>query len=116
LIPERLTKYKHFKSNILKKQEGNLFLILDHITDPQNFGAIIWTSMFLGVDGIISTQDASCPITPTVSKVSSGGVELSKIYTCKFLSSFLKEAKASDEKWKIFGTDLDVNEINDDKQ
>jgi len=28
---------------------------LDHITDPHNFGSIIRSAMFLGVDGIIST-------------------------------------------------------------
>ena len=67
--------------------------------------------MFLGIDGIITTQEASCPITPTVSKVSSGAVEMANLYTCKFLSSFLKDAKEGPEKWKVYGTDLDLNEI-----
>ena len=34
-------------------QNGKFILFLDQITDPQNFGSIIRSAMFLGVDGIV---------------------------------------------------------------
>lgn len=45
-----------------------------------------------------------------MSKVSAGAVELSSIYTVKFMESFLTEARQSDEKWRIIGTDLQIQD------
>lgn len=36
-----------------KDKKGQFYLFLDGITDPQNFGSILRSAMFLGVDGII---------------------------------------------------------------
>jgi 23S rRNA (guanosine2251-2'-O)-methyltransferase len=33
--------------------QGKFILFLDQITDPQNFGSIIRSAMFLGVDSIV---------------------------------------------------------------
>jgi 23S rRNA (guanosine2251-2'-O)-methyltransferase len=56
------------------KREGRkaLFLILDSIQDPQNFGALIRTSLGCGVHGIIIPKDRAVGITPSVVKASAG--------------------------------------------
>jgi 23S rRNA (guanosine2251-2'-O)-methyltransferase len=56
------------------KKEGTqaLFLILDGIQDPQNFGSLIRTALGCGVHGIIIPKDRSVGITSTVIKASAG--------------------------------------------
>jgi 23S rRNA (guanosine2251-2'-O)-methyltransferase len=56
------------------KKEGAkaLFLILDGIQDPQNFGSLIRTALGCGVHGIIIPKDRSVGITPVVVKASAG--------------------------------------------
>ena len=50
------------------------FLILDHIQDPHNFGAIIRSAVVFGVTAIIYPKDRACPINDTVVKVSAGSI------------------------------------------
>jgi 23S rRNA (guanosine2251-2'-O)-methyltransferase len=56
------------------KKEGTkaLFLVLDGIQDPQNFGSLIRTGLGCGVHGIIIPKDRSVGITPVVIKASAG--------------------------------------------
>ena len=56
-----------------KKEETKaLFLILDGIQDPQNFGSLIRTALGCGVQGIIIPKDRAVGITPVVIKASAG--------------------------------------------
>jgi 23S rRNA (guanosine2251-2'-O)-methyltransferase len=58
-----------------KKEGGKaLFLILDGIQDPQNFGSLIRTALGCGAHGIIIPKDRSVGITPVVTKASVGAV------------------------------------------
>lgn len=52
-----------------------VLLALDHIHDPQNFGAIIRTAYCAGVQGIIFPKDRSCPVSGTVRKAAAGALE-----------------------------------------
>jgi 23S rRNA (guanosine2251-2'-O)-methyltransferase len=58
------------------KKEGvkALFLILDGIQDPQNFGSLIRTALGCGVHGIFIPKDRSVGITPVVMKASAGAI------------------------------------------
>lgn len=49
-----------------------LFLILDGIQDPQNFGSLIRTALGCGAHGIIIPKDRAVGITPAVIKASAG--------------------------------------------
>jgi len=75
-----------------EKKAGQFYLFLDQITDPQNFGSILRTAMFIGVDGILVNQKNACGLTPTVSKVSSGALEFIPLYSIRFVSKFMEEA------------------------
>lgn len=55
-----------------ERREKIFLLILDHVEDPQNLGAIVRTADFLGVHGIVIPADRACDVNPTVMKVSSG--------------------------------------------
>jgi len=54
----------------------DLFLVmLDHVVDPHNFGAILRTAHCAGVSGVVISKDRSAPPSATVSKVSAGALE-----------------------------------------
>ena len=55
-------------------------LILDGITDPRNFGAILRTAEAVAVDHIVIPKDRSVGITPAVFKASAGAVNYLRIY------------------------------------
>src|SRR5918999_1555547 len=55
-------------------------LILDGITDPRNFGAILRTAEGVGVRHIIIPKDRSVGITPAVFKASAGAVSHLRVY------------------------------------
>jgi tRNA G18 (ribose-2'-O)-methylase SpoU len=73
--------------------KGRLILFLDQVTDPQNFGSILRSAMFLGVDTVIVNKLNACGLTPAVSKVSSGALEFMPVHQVKFVSKFFIEAK-----------------------
>lgn len=90
-----------FDYQALKKKENALLLALDGIEDPQNLGAIIRSAWLMGVNGILTTKSHSSPLSPTVNKVASGGVEHVPIEVESSLSSALKSLK--DQDFWIFG-------------
>ncbi|TNV73150.1 hypothetical protein FGO68_gene3015 [Halteria grandinella] len=86
--------------------KGKFFLFLDQITDPQNFGSILRSAMFIGVDGVIVNQRNACGLTPTVSKVSSGALEFIPLYSVRFVSRFLDDAQRGTHKFRVISTDI----------
>lgn len=68
-------------------------LVLDHIQDPHNFGAIIRTANAAGVQYIIIPKDRAAQVTDTVMKISSGGFVGMKIVKVPSLSSTITKLK-----------------------
>jgi 23S rRNA (guanosine2251-2'-O)-methyltransferase len=59
--------------------EPALVLILDCITDPQNFGALVRSAEVLGAHGVIVPDKHAAPVTGTVVKASAGASERMRI-------------------------------------
>lgn len=51
-----------------------LFLLLDHITDARNFGAMIRTAECCGVNGIIIPEKGAAPVNADTVKTSAGAI------------------------------------------
>ncbi len=84
-----------------KEIEGNYcLLIVDNVTDPQNFGQIIRTSECAGVNGIIIPERNSVGITDTVLQVSQGAFCNMPIYSVTNLNQTLSQLK-EDDFWTI---------------
>ncbi len=64
-------EYVDYKSMMNEK----LVVMLDHLEDPHNFGAIIRTCEAAGVKSIIIPKDRSVSVTETVMRTSSGALE-----------------------------------------
>jgi 23S rRNA (guanosine2251-2'-O)-methyltransferase len=81
------------KTAVANSPETALWLVLDHIQDPHNFGACLRTADAAGVQGIIVTRDNAAGITPTVCKVASGAAETVPVYQVTNLSRTLRWLK-----------------------
>ena len=73
--PVSLFPFESLVSRWKQQGEKALFLILDSIQDPQNFGSLIRTAYCCGATGVIFPKDRSAAITGSVAKASSGAVE-----------------------------------------
>jgi 23S rRNA (guanosine2251-2'-O)-methyltransferase len=83
-----------------------LGIVLDGITDPHNFGAIIRTADQFCADFIITTSRRSVGETQTVIKTSSGASSYATIITIPNLSTAIAELKKH-EFW-IYGAEMDA--------
>ncbi|UUM19326.1 23S rRNA (guanosine(2251)-2'-O)-methyltransferase RlmB [Mycoplasma sp. 1018B] len=88
-------------------------LILDHIQDPHNLGAIIRTANAFGIKHIIIPKDRSADITATVLKISSGGFIDIKIAKVANISAVIKKLK--EHNYWIFATALSEKAITLEK-
>lgn len=79
-----------------------LWLVLEGIQDPMNLGAILRSAYFLGVDRVASSLRYSCPLSPVVSKASSGVMEVIEVYGYEKLEDMLKLKVA--QGWQVVGT------------
>ena len=98
--------------NNINKEYPTL-VMLDHIEDPHNFGAIIRTCEALGVDGIIIPNDRSVSINGTVVKTSVGAISNIKIIRVANLTACINKLKKNG--YWIVGTDMsgeDYTKIN----
>lgn len=84
-------------------KEKPLFLILDGVTDPHNFGACLRVADGAGLNAVVIPKDRSASINATVSKVSSGASEVMPVITVTNLVRSMKEMQESGV-W-IIGTD-----------
>ncbi len=66
--------YRDLDEIVGKIKGDGLILILDHLEDTHNLGAIIRTAVCAGVNGIIIPDDRSVRVTSTVFKVSAGAI------------------------------------------
>ncbi|HEY9164906.1 MAG TPA: 23S rRNA (guanosine(2251)-2'-O)-methyltransferase RlmB [Candidatus Kryptonia bacterium] len=55
------------------KKKYPFLLLLDRIQDPQNFGAILRTASFFGIDGVVISREGQAPLNETAVKASAGG-------------------------------------------
>ncbi len=90
---------------LLEEQAHSFVVILDHLEDPHNLGAIIRTSEAAGVDAIILPKDRGVKVTPTVMKVSAGALSNMDLCLVTNLTQTIQSLKEAG--YWIVGTDLE---------
>ena len=101
-----INNFAYLENNkFIPKGEGNLFILLDQIVDPQNFGSVIRSAVFLGADAILLNRKNRPPSSATVCKVSSGASECVDLFAIKSLRPFLKEA--GEKGWTVITTSIE---------
>ena len=96
------TNYKDF----LDVEDAKI-VILDHLEDPHNLGAIIRTCEAAGIYGIIIPKDRSVDINSTVMKTSAGALENVRVAKVTNLVNVIEELK--DNGYWIVGTEMNGN-------
>lgn len=91
------------------KNEPLFILLLDGITDPHNFGAIIRSAECFGVHGIIIPKHRSVSVTDTVVKVASGATEHTLIAKVTNINDAIRELKENGV-W-VYAADLNGEKL-----
>ena len=97
----------------LPKEKGRV-VILDGIQDPHNFGAILRSVDAFGYDLVILPKNRSVSVNETVSHVSTGAIEYTKIMYVNSLNNIVEKLKkigywicGTDAKGDILSKDID---------
>jgi 23S rRNA (guanosine2251-2'-O)-methyltransferase len=102
------------------KKQGDkaLFLILDGMHDPQNFGSLIRTGLGCGAHGIIIPKDRAVGITPVVIKASAGAaahMPIARVVNIAATMDLLREKEiwvygaSGEAKDSIYQLDLNID-------
>ncbi len=97
--------YQYIDINQVLKANSEFIVILDHLEDPHNLGAIIRTCEAAGVDAIIMPKDRQVQVNATVMKTSAGTLSNMKIATVSNLVNSIKKLKENG--FWIVGTALE---------
>ncbi len=98
-------KYLNINDMINNMPENPFIVILDHLEDPHNFGAIIRTCEASGVDYILIPKNRSVRVNSTVMKTSVGALDNVKIVEVTNINATIKTLKKLGI-W-IVGTDME---------
>ncbi len=85
--------YSYYDLNSFFRTGEELVVILDHIEDPHNFGAIIRTCEAAGIQSIIIPQDRQVMINSTVMKTSVGTLDNVKIIKVSNIVQCIEQLK-----------------------
>lgn len=83
----------------------NIVVMLDHLEDPHNFGAIIRTCEAAGIKSIIIPKDRSVSVTGTVMKTSAGALEHVNVAMVNNLVNVIDDFK--DNGYFVYAADMD---------
>ncbi len=97
--------YKYKELNDVLRDDINFVVLLDHLEDPHNLGAIIRTCEAAGVDAIILPKDRQVQINSTVMKTSVGTLDNMNIVSVTNLVNSISKLK--DNGFWVVGTALE---------
>ena len=103
--------YQYTPLNKILNREDDKILLLDHILDPHNFGAIIRTAVAAGFNAIIIPNDRQVLVNSTVVKTSVGAVFDIDIVLVTNLNNTIKTLK--DNGFWIYGTVMSGEDYRD---
>lgn len=91
-------------SDLNEVLNDNIIIILDHLEDPHNFGAIIRTMEAAGIKSVIIPKDRSVDVNATVMKTSVGALNYVNIVRVTNLNNTINKLK--DNGYFIYGADM----------
>ena len=97
-------QYKDLNS-IINSNNDDVIVILDHLEDPHNFGAIIRTCEAAGIHSIIIPKDRQVQVNSTVMKTSAGTLDSMNIVSVSNIVNSLEQLKKAG--YWIVGTALE---------
>lgn len=103
--------FKYYQINeLVDGCDDSLIVILDGLKDPHNLGAILRTCEATKVSGVVITKNRSVHLSDTVSKVSTGAMELVKVSEVTNLSQTIDYLK--DQGYWVVGAEHEKRSQN----
>ena len=99
----QIDDYQNADYNYMLKEY--IVVILDHLEDPHNFGAIIRTCESAGIKSIIIPKDRSVSVNSTVMKTSVGALKYVNVAVVNNLVNIINEFK--DNGFFVYAADMD---------
>lgn len=90
-----------------ERDEQLLLVLLDHLTDPRNVGAIIRSAEALGAHGVVMEERRSAPLSAVVVKASAGATAHLPLVMVSNLPQTIDKLKERGV-W-VYGADMDAN-------
>ena len=107
----RREKYKPSNlEEIIINNKKSLIIIADQITDQNNLGNIIRTTLLMGADGLLLSEHSSADINDVTSLTSSGAVEVLKYHVSKNINRTIEVLKKSG--YWTYSLDMSGQEMN----
>lgn len=97
-------KIKDYEYYDIDELDGDIIVMLDHLEDPHNLGAILRTCEAAGIKDIIIPKDRSVSINSTVMKTSAGCLDRVRISEVTNLVNTINYLK--NKGYWIIGTDM----------
>lgn len=97
-------KIADYEYKDISELNSDIVVMLDHLEDPHNFGAIIRTCEAAGIKDIIIPKDRSVKVNSTVMKTSAGCLDRVNIYEVTNLVQTISYLKKNN--YWIIGTDM----------
>ena len=98
-------KIADYEYKDISELNSDIVVMLDHLEDPHNFGAIIRTCEAAGIKDIIIPKDRSVKVNSTVMKTSAGCLDRVNIYEVTNLVQTINYLKKNN--YWIIGTDME---------
>ena len=87
----------------LTEAAGDLIVVLDHIEDPHNLGAVVRTANAVGAGSVVIPDRRSAGLGETVAKAAAGALEYTKLVRVNNINRALDEFK--EKGYWIYGLD-----------
>ena len=91
--------------NLEECYDEDFVVILDHLEDPHNFGAIIRTCEAAGIKSVIIPKDRSVRVNETVMKTSTGALSRVKVILVSNINDAINKLKK--ENFFVYAADMD---------
>lgn len=96
-------------SRDIEAAPGQVWLALDEVTDPQNFGALLRSAHFFGASGVVTCAKNSASLTAAVTKASAGAAEVMRVHSTANMMRFLNRSRENG--WRIVGTSVSERSV-----
>ena len=93
------------------RPDAEMILVLDHITDPRNLGAIARNAAFFGIKEIVAPKDRQVLLTDASVQTSQGAFSKVNLTVVTNISRFIEQMKAKD--FWVLGTKMDGEPIHE---